>query len=351
MKLVADFQNLIASEDSLTIRGALEHIDRGAQQIVMIVDRDGCLKGVLTDGDIRRALLNGLSLQDSASAIMNITPVCTKETLSRLAHQTALKHEVTSVVMGTIGQPPNGLWVLDNFLTNKKKMPPTLLMAGGKGVRLRPLTYQTPKPLIEVAGTPVLHRVLDSLCKNGFEDIFLSVNYLAEKIEASVGDGSKFGLNVQYVHEKEAMGTAGSIALVPNVQKFEDLLVMNADLIVDMDFREFVEDPREQRNDLTIAVHEHVTQIPFGVVRIRDELVIAVQEKPTYNDLVSAGIYCISNRIVSQIENSPLDMPDLINTSISRGQRVGAFPTHRSWIDIGNREDLSRASAFLGANE
>jgi len=243
------------------------------------------------------------------------------------------------------------LWVVDSVVTDTKKMPPALLMAGGKGVRLRPLTYQTPKPLIEVAGTPVLHRVLNSLYKNGFEHVFLSVNYLAEKIEASIGDGSEFGLTVQYVREQEAMGTAGSISLVPDVQQFEDLLIMNADLIVDMDFHYFIKDHRESDNDLTVAVHEHVTQIPFGVVRMKDGLLTAVQEKPIYNDLVSAGIYCVSNRVTSQIANSPLDMPELINSSISRGQKVGAFSTHRSWIDIGNREDLSRASAFLGENE
>jgi len=351
VRLIVDLQNLIAREDSLTIRLALEQIDRGAQQIVIVVDGKGSLRGILTDGDIRRALLRGFSIQDSALAIMNITPVCTNDTLPRLAHQVAIQHEVTRVIVGSIGQPPKGLWVADSVATNTKKMPPALLMAGGKGVRLRPLTYQTPKPLIEVAGTPVLHRVLNSLHKNGFEDVFLSVNYLAEKIEASIGDGSKFGLTVQYVREEEEMGTAGSIALVPNFPKFEDLLIMNADLIVDMDFREFVKDHRDQGNDLTVAVHEHVTQIPFGVVRIQDGLLTAVQEKPSYNDLVSAGIYCVSNRVASQIANSPLDMPELINSSISRGQKVGAFPTHRSWIDIGNREDLSRASALLGENE
>jgi len=351
VRLIVDLQNLTAREDSLTIKAALEHIDRGAQQIVIVVDGDGHLRGVLTDGDIRRALLRGLSMQDSALAIMNINPVCTDDTLPGLAHQTATRHEVTRVVVGSIGQPPKGLWVVDSVVTDTKKMPPALLMAGGKGVRLRPLTYQTPKPLIEVAGTPVLHRVLNSLYKNGFEHVFLSVNYLAEKIEASIGDGSEFGLTVQYVREQEAMGTAGSISLVPDVQQFEDLLIMNADLIVDMDFHYFIKDHRESDNDLTVAVHEHVTQIPFGVVRMKDGLLTAVQEKPIYNDLVSAGIYCVSNRVTSQIANSPLDMPELINSSISRGQKVGAFSTHRSWIDIGNREDLSRASAFLGENE
>jgi len=346
LKLIKELKNLVVLEEFLTLRESMEVIDRGALQIAMVLDPDGNLVGILTDGDVRRALLLGSSLEDSASNVINRSPICIAENSQESTMSVATKYGLNQVILGKIGLPPVGIFVTSagsKVLT----MPPALVMAGGKGIRLRPVTKHTPKPLVEVAGTPVLHRVLKSLSESGFTKVFISVNYLADQIENSIGDGGDFGLEVEYVHEEEAMGTAGSIGLIPNFKKIEEILVMNADLVADIDFPGLVAEHKNAKNDFTVLVRENITQVPFGVIRMANGVVGGVQEKPSYSDLVSAGVYCISNSVTALISASPLDMPALINTAISNGRRVGAYPMHRSWIDIGSREDLDRANLLL----
>ena len=346
MKLIKRLDKLVVCEDSLTFREAMEVIGRGSLQIAIIVDQDGNLTGILTDGDVRRALLLGASLGDLAYAAISREPTCVLDDSPDRARMAAARKELNHVILGSIGAPPLGVYVSEARSTDPE-MPPVLLMAGGKGVRLRPLTLDTPKPLIEVAGIPILHRVLTALSNSSFTKVFVSVNYLGDQIEKSIGDGNEFGLEVEYVREQEPMGTAGSIGLLPDFATFQDLLVMNADLVAEIDFSGFLEEHRTSKNDFTVAVREHVTPVPFGVIRMNNGIVAGVQEKPNYSDLVSAGIYCVSSNLASLIPKGPLDMPDLINSAISNGRRVGAFPIHRSWIDIGSHGDLERANLML----
>jgi dTDP-glucose pyrophosphorylase len=251
------------------------------------------------------------------------------------------------VIFGNIGAPPLGIFALDANLDDLK-LPPVLIMAGGQGLRLRPITESKPKPLIEIAGKPILHRILYSLHESGFKEVFMSINYLGNQIKESVGDGSAFGLNVTYLLEESPMGTAGSIGLVSKIAPPGTLLVMNADLVVDLDFTELVEEHEKNKNEITIVVKENITNIPFGVIKIVENTVVGVEEKPSYTDLISAGVYCISGNITSKITTSPLDMPDLINGTIASGKRVGAFPIHRRWIDIGSHADLKLAQETMG---
>jgi len=346
LKLIKRLDSLVTSEGSLTLRAAMQVIDRGSLQTALVVDHNGNLAGILTDGDVRRALLMGASLEDSAFPAINRHPICVSEDSLGKARELAARKEVSLIILGEIGAPPVGIYVLKPRFADQT-MPPALLMAGGKGVRLRPLTLDKPKPLIEVAGIPILHRVLNTLSSNGFTKVFLSVNYLGDQVELSIGDGYDFGLEVEYIHEEEPMGTAGSLGLLPNFADFQDLLVMNADLLAEIDFSGFIMEHRLNNNDFTVAVREHLTQVHFGVIRITNGMVAGVQEKPNYSDLVSAGIYCLSSSLSSLIPNGPMDMPDLINSAISNGKKVGAFPIHRSWIDIGSHGDLERANTLL----
>jgi NDP-sugar pyrophosphorylase family protein len=221
-------------------------------------------------------------------------------------------------------------------------------MAGGRGSRLGLLTQKTPKPLINVAGEPILHRILKSLSSFGFQDIYISVNYLADQIIDSVADGKVFGLNVAYVFEDSPMGTAGAIGKIKGIEDFENLLVMNADLVADIDFSKLLDYHGQNHLDLTVVARENVTQVPYGVLKILNGFVQGVEEKPTYTDLISAGVYVLSKKIFGLIPNQAIDMPDLINMAAALGSRVGAFPIHLQWIDIGNPEDLDRAQQYLG---
>jgi|LakMenE18May11ns_1017448.scaffolds.fasta_scaffold9959469_25 dTDP-glucose pyrophosphorylase len=347
MRVIEDVSPFCVSELGLTFRVALAAIERGGQKIALILTESGDLVGLMTDGDVRRSLLNGSSLDDSAQSAININPLCCEPESLDQAKIQAIREGLDRVVLGRVGSPPKGVYVLDSVPV-LDKAPPALIMAGGKGVRLLPLTIDTPKPLIPVAGTPIIHRILTSLASQGFTEIFISVNYLQEKIRDSIEDGSKFGLTVKYLVEEIPMGTAGAIGLLPKSGFPNGLLVMNADLVVDIDFASLVIEHLKSTNDLTMAVREHQTHVPFGVVRTTGSRVDEVVEKPTHSDLISAGVYCLSSNAVESVSSSPLDMPDLINQCIDRDMKAGVFQIHSNWIDIGSPEDLKRANNQVG---
>jgi len=332
--------DFLVKEEGLTLRECLQVIDRGAVQLAIVVDSHGDLVGVLTDGDVRRALLSGASMEDGASPFISRNPVTLSRESSLMARQLCERYDVKHVILGAIGASPVGLY---RYKSKAIEMPPAFILAGGKGIRLRPLTLEKPKPLIEVGGRPILHRVLESLSEMGVEKVYLSVNYMGEKIEESISDGSQFGLSVEYIHEQEPMGTAGPLALLRNLNDIEELLVMNADLLSNDNFRTLVHHHRKLGNHLTIAVREHLTSIPFGVVKVDNGVVSGIEEKPSYLDMVSAGIYCISRPVFSLIPPSPSDMPDLINAAVASGKHVGTFPLYQRWIDVGSHGDLQRA--------
>jgi dTDP-glucose pyrophosphorylase len=344
LELLISMDDFLVKEEGLTLRECLQVIDRGGVQIAIVVDNQGCLFGVLTDGDVRRALLSGARMEDGASPFINRNPVTLSGESSLMATQLCERHDVKHIILGAIGASPIGLY---RYKSKAIEMPPAFILAGGKGIRLRPLTLEKPKPLIEVGGRPILHRVLESLSEMGVEKVYLSVNYMGEKIEESISDGSRFGLSVEYVREQEPMGTSGPLALLKDLNKIEELLVMNADLLSNADFRSLVAHHRKLGNHLTIAVREHLTSIPFGVVKVDDGVVSGIEEKPSYLDMVSAGIYCISNPVFSLIPTSPSDMPDLINHAVANGNNVGVFLMHQRWIDIGSPGDLQRAQEMF----
>ena len=344
MELLNSIDDFSVKEEELTLRSCLQAIDQGGVQIVIVVDNRGGLVGVLTDGDVRRAMLSGAKLEDGASPFINRKPVTLSGESSSMARQLCERHDVKHVILGAIGSSPSGLYRYKSMVI---KMPPAFILAGGEGIRLRPLTLEKPKPLIEVGGRPILHRVLESLSETGVNKVYLSLNYMGDKIEESISDGSRFGLNVEYVYEQEPMGTASPLALLKDLNDIEELLVMNADLLTSADLSSLVSHHREIGNHLTIAVREHLTTIPFGVVKSDNGAVSGIEEKPSYLDMVSAGIYCISKPVFPLVPTSPSDMPDLINAAVANGNNVGAFLIHQRWIDIGSPGDLQRAQEMF----
>jgi dTDP-glucose pyrophosphorylase len=325
----------------------MQGIDKGGIKAVILLDGCGNISGLLTDGDVRRALLGGFSLDSSAHQFVNREPLCSPHDSISHARMIAKANSVSLVLYGTVGSKPMGVFLTDTSFTHGN-LPPILIMAGGKGLRLRPLTDHIPKPLIEIAGVPVLHRILYSLADQGFTKVYISVNYLAEKIKTSIGKGEKFGLSIDYLLENNPLGTAGSIALLAKENLQSDLIVMNADLIVDLNFFDLFFEHSDSTNDLTIVVREIVTNVPYGVVQLEDGNVVGITEKPSYTDLISAGVYCVSQKTRELICSTPMDMPDLISNAISENLKVGAFPIHREWIDIGSPGDLDRANLTLG---
>jgi NDP-sugar pyrophosphorylase family protein len=216
-------------------------------------------------------------------------------------------------------------------------------MAGGLGTRLGELTRHKPKPMMDINGRPVLELVLERLKKHGAEQVWISVNYKADVIEEYFGDGSDFGLAINYVRETKRMGTAGSLSLLPDIAG-ENILIMNADLITEVDFSNFVHFHEINQSPFTVGIRRQDYEIPYGVVETDNEKLLGVHEKPTYSYFVNAGIYlCKTDLLLLVPEDEFFDMPSLINKAIENEIQPVVFPVHEDWIDIGRIQDLEIA--------
>lgn len=326
------------------LREVISVINENSQQFALVVDDSDKLLGVVTDGDVRRAILRGSELSSPASEVMNSNPRFAKasESIQRvyeLMAEADVRHMPLVDEKGVV----TGYATLDELAHPEQISNPVVLMAGGKGQRLYPLTKDVPKPMLPVGDTPIIGIILERLRSQGFKDVRISVNYLAEIIEDYVGDGSRFGLSVQYIHEDSPLGTAGALA----TQKgsiTEPFIVMNSDLLTHVNLRDLLTFHNKNEASATVGVREHVIQVPFGVVSVEDSFVTELTEKPLHRSLVSAGIYALDPTSIERLNvGEYCDMPTLLSNLMGEDRRVAAFPIHESWLDVGRPEDLNRA--------
>ena len=339
-------------EDSLvsgagSVRDVIESLDRARTKIALVVDGHRKLLGTVTDGDIRRALLRGASLettaQDVAQKHFQSLP---DQSSPREARRYMRLHKIDQVPLVDKSGIVTGLEFLADGDHIDAKPNTVVVMAGGLGMRLRPLTEHIPKPMIPVGGKPMLERILTAASEDGFRNFALAVNYLGEQIEEYFGDGKDFGVEITYVKEEEPLGTAGALSLLSQEQT-DSIVVLNGDVLMQARLSEMLEFHCAERADMTLAVKVLDTQIPFGVVTLQGSYVEEIREKPVYRDYVNAGIYVIEPDILRTIPRmSRLDMPDLISQVVT-DRRVLAFPLHESWIDLGRRSDLEKAESEL----
>lgn len=338
-----DFTPLVISPDA-TVRGALEQIDRGGSQLALVV-LDGRLSGVVSDGDVRRGLLRGVGLDDPVTHVVNthpasVSPTADQDEVARLKKLRGVRYipvvDSDGILIDLIGPDE----VVAAELTT-----PVVLMAGGRGQRLYPLTKDIPKPMVPVGGVPMIEVILRRLRAQGFRRIHVSVNYLGHVIEEYLGDGSALGLEIDYLHETTPLGTAGALAQLKG-RMSEPFIVMNSDLLTDVDLRRMLTFHRKVSDGGTVGVREYTFEIPFGVVRLSGDAVQSLAEKPQHRELVSAGIYVLDPTALTHLtEDEYLDMPTLLAQLIDAGRTVGAFTINEDWIDIGRVEDLERARA------
>jgi NDP-sugar pyrophosphorylase family protein len=219
-----------------------------------------------------------------------------------------------------------------------------VLMAGGLGSRLKPLTDELPKPLIKVGDKPILETVLGGFVKAGFGKFFISVNYKSEMIRDYFGDGSAWGVDISYLQENERLGTAGALSLLPERPK-QPFFVMNGDLLTTVNFEQLLKYHREHQAFSTVCVREHSVTVPFGVIDFDDHRLLGIREKPTQKFFVNAGVYLLDPGVLDHIaENEVVDMPTLIERTIAGGKQSVVFPLREYWIDVGRLDDLQRAS-------
>ncbi len=329
-----------------TIHKAIQIIDSGAMQIALVIDDAGRLSGTITDGDVRRALLKGLSLDTSVDKIMKSSPITLPEgaTLEEMC-DTMRKHSIHQIIIMKEGNIIHDVVSLDDCLIPRHYPNKVVLMAGGMGTRLMPLTESCPKPLINVGNKPILETVLKNFSNQGFVDIILSVNYKSEMIKEFCGDGKKFGVSIEYIDETKRMGTAGALSLMKEHISNEPFIVMNADLLTRINFKHLIDFHTENDAVATMAVREYNFEVPYGVVSLEGSKFKGVVEKPRQNFFVSAGIYVLTPKVIDLIpEDEFFDMPDLFNLLVKKNKSVEAFPIREYWIDIGHAKELETAN-------
>jgi dTDP-glucose pyrophosphorylase len=334
---------LVSAQTS--IREAIQKLDASAQQIVLVVDERGALSGTITDGDVRRGILKGVSLADPVSSIMNPNPSAarygeSKEHILQLLKRKGLHH---MPLVDECGQLV-GLDFLDDLIESKTKENWVVLMAGGLGSRLHPLTSNCPKPMLKVGNKPLLETILESFIENGFRHFYISVNHLADVIIDYFGDGSKWGVEIQFLHEKERLGTAGALSLLPN-KPSKPFLIMNGDVLTKVNFGQLLDFHNSSEAAATMCVRDFNYQVPYGVVRIDKHRITGIEEKPLQRFFVNAGIYVLNPQTLDLIqENTYLDMPTLFDRLIGLKKETVCFPVREYWLDIGQMSDYDKAN-------
>jgi dTDP-glucose pyrophosphorylase len=329
--------------DSASLKDAIENLTASGLKISFVVDAHHVLVGIVADGDVRRALLAGGSLDSPVVSVMN-TDFAFGATLTDLAtlRNVARAQGVTHLPVVNQARVPEGLFIDEPSSDSVSRDNTVVIMAGGMGLRLRPLTEHTPKPMLSVAGKPMVQHTIEALRLEGFVKFVIAINYLGEQIEDYFGDGSTFGVELSYVKEDEPLGTGGALSLISD-SFTSPILVVNGDVLMSARLSSMVDYHFEHHADITVGVKVLDTQIPFGVVEIDESRITGIQEKPIYRDFVNAGVYVIEPAVLGRLtRGARIDMPDLVSEWITAG-KVLAFPMHEAWRDLGHLEDLEIA--------
>ncbi|MGM0502720.1 MAG: nucleotidyltransferase family protein [Bacillota bacterium] len=330
-----------------TIKETIEIIDSGKKQIALVVNKNNKLLGTVTDGDIRRGILNNMDFETSVEKIMNEDYVAlynnsSIEEIKRTFQNNRMIHQIP--LLDPQGRVAD-LVVVDDIFETEIKDNYVVLMAGGLGTRLRPLTEDTPKPMLKVGNKPILEIIINQFKEYGYQNILISINYKSEKIEKYFGDGSEFGVNIDYIREEKRLGTVGALKLAEDKLNGEPFFLMNGDILTKVNFNSFMSFHKNNGFDLTLATRRHKYQLPYGVVDIDGIEVNKLEEKPTYYHFINAGIYCLNPEMIKYIpENEFFDITDLINIVLEDNRKVGSFPIREYWIDIGQKEDYYQAN-------
>jgi dTDP-glucose pyrophosphorylase len=331
-----------------TLHDVIAALDRTAMQILMVVDDTRCLLGTVTDGDVRRALLRGAPMETEAQAVMFPTPLVVGPDIGRDVVLTLMR-------MNKIHQLPVvdgerrvvGLHAWDEIIAAPDHDNLVVLMAGGFGKRMMPYTEHMPKPMLEVAGKPLLEHALERAHGEGFRRFVISLHYRPEVIRDHFGDGSRFGVEIAYVEETEPLGTAGALSLISERPE-APMVIANGDVLTGVRFAEMLEFHRNFGGAATMAVRDHVYQNPFGVVQTEGMQITGFEEKPVWRTKINAGLYVLEPEALDLLKPRAFcNMPTLFERLQARGQKTIAYPMHESWMDVGNPQDLMLARRLL----
>lgn len=338
-----DITRILLAE-SHTIADAIAAIDAASPHIALVADKNRRLIGTVTDGDVRRGLLRGVTLNESVTAVMNKRPVTLPSSADRHTILTKLRetHLVHIPIVDEQGRVV-GVETLRDLISLKQHDNQIVIMAGGLGSRLSPLTQDTPKPMLKVGAKPLLETIIERFTGQGFKNFLLSVNYKAEVIKEYFGDGRGWDAKVGYIEETEPLGTAGCLTLLESHPR-HPFFLMNGDILTSIDFEKMLDFHLQHAGKVTVAVRRQEIVIPYGVIEIDGHSVASITEKPAHRVYINAGIYILDPEIVDLVPRGRrVDMTDLLQMLLDMKVPVNVFPIREYWIDIGHADDLKRA--------
>lgn len=328
-----------------TLQQAIVSLDASALQIVMVVDPHDVLVGTLTDGDIRRGLLRGLDMQSPVDSIIHREPLVVPPHLEReLVLQLMQANKVRQLPVVDGQRRVVGLHVWDELLVPEQRPNLMVIMAGGKGMRLRPYTEQCPKPMLPVGGKPMLEHIIERARSEGFQHFMLAVHYLGHMVEDYFGNGSRWQVKIDYLREENPLGTAGALALL-SVRPEMPIIVTNGDVLTDIHYGELLDFHNHHGAAATMAVRLHEWQHPFGVVRTSGVDIVGFEEKPIIKSHINAGVYALDPVVLDHMQRGEhCDMPTLFARLQERGLRTVVYPMHEPWLDVGRIDDYADAN-------
>ena len=327
-----------------TIRDAIGNLNKTSLRIVIIVNKNIELIGVITDGDIRRGILNGANLDQNLDRVINKNQLTV---IKGEKNQKILKilndNNMFSIPIVDIEGKVCGIETTQHLMKEKTRENWVFLMAGGYGTRLEKLTKDTPKPMLEIGDKPILENILENFMAHGFYKFYISLHYMPEKFVDYFGDGSKWGITIKYIKEDTPLGTVGSLSLFPENTE-HPIILMNGDILTRVNFDHLIEFHRNSDAFATMCVRQYDFQIPYGVVDVDEHNFKNILEKPSQELFVNAGIYVFNPEIIGYLEkNRPNNIPDILNKLTENKKNIKVFPIHEYWIDVGTMDSYKKA--------
>jgi len=328
------------------VSDAIKVLNSSAIKLVLVTDSMSRLIGTISDGDIRRGFLRNVTMDSSISEVICSNPVTVQpETTIVKVKNLMVMNKIQNIPIVSDDMKVVGIhnWHSLSFEYSKKNI--MVIMAGGKGTRLLPATKSVPKPMIEIAGKPILEHIIDQAKLDGIHFFKIAIHHLGEKIEEYFGDGRNFGVEIEYLREKSPLGTAGALGMLDSSIN-EPILVTNGDVITKVRYGDIIDYHTSNESMATMAVQHYIWQNPYGVVEVSGIEISGYQEKPHVRSLVNAGVYVLNPEVISDIPTARvINMPEVFEKARNQGKRTLAYPIHESWMDVGRPEDLMQASS------
>lgn len=331
-------------KENSSIRKCMEVIDKNKQGIALVLNDKEKLVGTVTDGDIRRFILSGHSIEEPVTKVMMTRAITAPfGTSEKEIKELMNNYLVRSIPILDKNGIPCRIVHLQDIVSEEHVEQTAVIMAGGEGKRLKPITEDIPKPMLKVAGKPILENIINDFTEHGIANIYISVNYKANVIKDYFGDGSKFGAKITYIRENKKLGTAGALTLLSEFP-LNPFIVINGDVITKTNFSRLIEFHKHHRCVMTVAAIQYKMKIPYGVLNLSGHYLLGIKEKPQQKFFCNAGIYIINPEVLALIpKNSEFNMTDLIEEIVKKGLPISTFPLHEFWIDIGEFEELKKA--------